>query len=113
MNGSRSIAMTALLLLAAHSSALAQVANGNIRGTVLDPSEAVIPGAAITLTNTSTLTNDGSLANSRTITTAVDLTGRMIARKVDGHIPCKISFHREDPHWSGLGMKSANPAVAR
>src|SRR2546428_2638942 len=32
----------------------AQVAAGSIRGTVLDSSEAVIPNAAITLTNVST-----------------------------------------------------------
>ena len=36
------------------SSAAAQVATGNIRGTVLDSSEAVIPNAAVTLTNVST-----------------------------------------------------------
>jgi hypothetical protein len=44
----------ALLLLAAHSAALAQVATGNIRGTVIDASEAIIAGAKVTLVNANT-----------------------------------------------------------
>src|SRR5712664_290262 len=44
----------ALLLLAAHHAALAQVATGNIRGTVMDASEAIIAGAKVTLVNANT-----------------------------------------------------------
>src|ERR1700737_117703 len=65
MNGSRSIVMIAVLLFAAHNLSIAQVANGNIRGTVLDSSEAVIPGAAITLTNISTGFTRNVICNER------------------------------------------------
>src|SRR5262249_59165774 len=41
------------LLLAAQALA-AQVATGNIRGTVVDTSEALVPGATVTLTNAGT-----------------------------------------------------------
>src|SRR5438105_3950113 len=44
----------ALLLLAAHNAALAQVATGNIRGTVMDASEAIVANAKVTLVNANT-----------------------------------------------------------
>src|SRR5438045_3644807 len=44
----------ALLQLAPHCAALAQVATGNIRGTVMDASEAIIASAKVTLVNANT-----------------------------------------------------------
>lgn len=45
------LASVLLILLASAGSLPSQVATGNIRGAVLDSSEAVIPGATVTLTN--------------------------------------------------------------
>src|SRR5215472_9934965 len=45
--------------------AVAQVSTGNIRGTVLDTSGAVIPHASITLTNCSTALSRGVITNER------------------------------------------------
>src|SRR5713226_5496459 len=43
-----------LLLLAVTAMLLGQVATGNIRGTVVDASEAVVPNVTVTLTNVNT-----------------------------------------------------------
>src|SRR6266571_1122876 len=44
----------AVILLVFQARALAQVATGNIRGVVVDSTEAVIPSAKVTLTNSGT-----------------------------------------------------------
>jgi hypothetical protein len=49
-------ALRAMLLLSLAASALAQSANGTIRGEVLDPSGALIPRAQITVSNTAGFT---------------------------------------------------------
>src|SRR5690348_13329056 len=51
---SRIAVVLAISVLALPARAPAQVATGNIRGIVVDSTEAVIPGAKVTLTNSGT-----------------------------------------------------------
>src|SRR5687768_6917634 len=54
MSAARSCAVLALLLWWSGSSALAQSATGEIQGTIVDQSGAVLPGATVTIVNTAT-----------------------------------------------------------